>query len=419
MIKHYTSSEKWIIAIIFILGLFSSLVFISNQIIVQDSIQLLERGHLFSQGILVPFGPRSTNTNFIYGPFISVFVGTLLWFWSHPFSPMLGILGLHILCFFLLFKIEFLQTKKTFFLTFLFIFWVSPWRSSEVFLWNPSFLFPLMILYLFGVDLCLRQNNFWGTLCMGIATVLTLQVHNSVLFLVILSVLLVLRKSIKLDLKALALTAIIGAVCLAPTLYIIMRNPEVLSMNKNPAPLFRNLLRGGEAIKGLTYWLRYPSLYFGSTTFQLPKINWMTSDLGDRAWWIMKWVVAVLSVVVVLVANFHFFKDKKKGFLRSLCLMGMASLFFVSILSPVSFNFWHLYLVFPLTLIPLVHYISEKQHLRRYLIPLGMYFLFYSYLGAMDSYKHNDSADQSKAFGKIKGRSEAIEQEFRGLSIDY
>lgn len=419
MIKNYSRNELWLIAIIFSLGLISSLVFIFNQLIVQDSAQLLERGYLFTQGILVPFGPRSTNTNFIYGSFISIFVGTFLSIWAHPLSPLFGILLLHVLCFFLLFRIEFLQVKKAFFLTFLFLFWVSPWRSSEVFLWNPSFLFPLMIFYLFGVDLCLRQKNFWGTLCIGVATVLTLQVHNSVLFLVILTALLALKKTIRLDVRALLLTGLFAVVCLAPTIFVILRYPDVLSLNKNPAPLFRNLLRGGEAIKGVTYWLRYPSLYFGSTTFQLPKLHWPSSDWDDRLWWVGKWVMAVASIVVVLLANRRFFKDQKKCFLSTLCVLGLVSLVLVSMLSPVSFNFWHLYLIFPLTLIPLVHYISVQKNYVRYFVPLAVYFMVYSYVGAMGSYKHDDGSDQARAYDTITKDPAALEKKFINFSIDY
>ena len=104
MLKFLSYYEKVFFFSTFLIGLALSVVYFSNQLLVQDSVQLLERGYFFSKGFLFPFGPRSTNTNYVYGPFISVFVGSLLKVYQHPLSPLLGILFLHIVSFFLLLR---------------------------------------------------------------------------------------------------------------------------------------------------------------------------------------------------------------------------------------------------------------------------------------------------------------------------
>ena len=134
MFKKLNLQEKIFLIFTFVLGLFLSVVYLSNQVIVQDSVQLLERGYLFSQGYLFPFGPRSTNTNYVYGPFISVFVGLCLKLYQHPLSPLMGILVLHVGSFFLLLRTTFLTKNLQSFLVFIFLFWATPWRASEVFL---------------------------------------------------------------------------------------------------------------------------------------------------------------------------------------------------------------------------------------------------------------------------------------------
>lgn len=126
MFKRLNLQEKIFLIFTFVLGLFLSVVYLSNQVIVQDSVQLLERGYLFSQGYLFPFGPRSTNTNYVYGPFISVFVGLFLKLYQHPLSPLMGVLVLHVGSFFLLLRTTFLTKNLQSFLVFIFLFWATP-----------------------------------------------------------------------------------------------------------------------------------------------------------------------------------------------------------------------------------------------------------------------------------------------------
>ena len=417
MFKRLNLQEKIFLIFTFVLGLFLSVVYLSNQVIVQDSVQLLERGYLFSQGYLFPFGPRSTNTNYVYGPFISVFVGLFLKLYQHPLSPLMGVLVLHVGSFFLLLRTTFLTKNLQSFLVFIFLFWATPWRASEVFLWNPAFLFPLSALWLYGLDCCLRNKTFLGTFLMVISIAINFQIHNSFLFLAILSLILVSTKTMRVNYLAVFLGALVGIILLLPTVYVVLKHPEILHQNQKKAPLFHNLIQGGEALKGLLYWFRYPSLYFGATTFQLPKLIWNMANFQQKAWFILKWSMAILSLVVVLVANFKFFRSKDPSFLKRLTLYALGSLFFVSCLSPVPFNFWHLYLIFPLSLIPLSEYLSHRKKFIPLLLVISLYNILYSFITSSRSYKHDANSSQMNSFERIRNHYPEIEKKYVKYSL--
>ncbi len=407
-----------LITIIFVLGFFSSLLYMLNQKIVPDSIQLLERGHLFMHNQLIPFGPRSSNTNFVYGPFISVFVGLCLSVYDHPMAPLAAILMLHIVGFFFLLRIQFFSSIPNFLPVFIFLYWLSPWRSSEVFLWNPSFLFPLMVMYLYGIDLVIRSKAFLGTLLMVLAAALTFQIHNSFIFLLILSAWIAFRMKIRPHMGALILGSCFGIAALIPTVIVINDHPEILQMNQKSAGLFGNLLSGGEALKGVLYWFRYPSLYFGSTTFQLPTVQWSDADLWSKSWKIIKWVLAIISLVFVAMANVNFFKKAKGTFIWELAMGGFVALVWVSAMSPVPFNFWHLYLIYPLTIIPIAWVVSKTKQRPVVFLCLGLYFVVYAGISAFHSYKHEYGSLQYESYNRlVKLKHREIRDRFALFSL--
>lgn len=401
---------------IVLLGLVCSLIYAARHVLVVDAGQLLDRGYLFTQGELVPFGPRSSKTNFILGPIISVFSGVFVALGGSS-GLLVGIALTHLAGLWLLTRTQFLKVSSAFSLCFLFLFWCSPWRASEVFIWNAAFLMPLACLWLYGLDRCYRQDNFLGTLLMGVAVALTIQIHNSHLFLVILTLLLWWRKQIKVDLRAAALSVVILLVMLVPTFVVLQRNPEILSMNQGKVSLFGNLLKGGEAIKGLLYWFRYPSLYFGATTFQLPKIVWATASLGEQAWFVVKWIFAVPSLIGVLYANYRFFRFTAYQRLRTLCLCAAVALVAVSALSPVPFNFWHLYLVYPFALIPVALELSQTSKRSMIVAGLAVYFLAYSWFSTIHSHKHRADADMARDYQARVENPEPLKSYFAPFSL--
>lgn len=401
---------------IFILGTLCSLYYLTNQKIVVDSLQLLERGFWFTEGQLFPFGPRSTNTNYVFGPFISVFVGIFLKLYQHPIAPLLGILILHILSFWVLLKIKLFRPSQGFSLVFLTLFWASPWRSSEVFLWNPAFLFPFIIFFLYGVERNFERKDFWGTFLYGVIIGLSAQIHNSFLLMIVFVMVMFFRRQMKVHWSALGLSVLVGLCFFIPTILVVLNHPEILVQNQGPARLFGNLLTGGEMIKGWSYWLRYASLYFGSTTFQLPQIQFSQASVLEIVWFGVKWVMALLSFLVLLKANWTFFKTQKNTKLHHVVTSAFFCLVLFSALSPVPFNFWHLYLVFPFTLIPVSFYLQDKT---RTLPWVCGYFLIYTLVSGSFSYKHDSSLSQRESYQDVMNNREGIRAQFEKYSLQF
>ncbi len=205
----------------------------------------------------------------------------------------------------LLLKTKFLKLSPAFTLVYVFLYWASPWWASE-------------------------------------------QIHNSIMIYAPITLYFWYKREIRVSFRATVLSVFILLIFIAPTIYSLKAHPEILDYNKSgDAFLFKNLTTVAEAIKGMTYWLRCPSLYFGSTTFQLPKIEWADRTFLDQIWCSIKWTLVGLSVFFVLFANIKFIKNFEKGFVKTFCKVSFFSLTFISALSPVPFNFWHLYLIYP------------------------------------------------------------------------
>ncbi len=414
-------SVNWIYLIL-ALGIFNSLFFIYGHRLVVDSFQLLDRAFLLTEGYLVPFGPRSTNTNMIYGPLVSVFSAIPYALTKSPISIAFFVLLSQVFGFLLLAKTRFLSNDKNFLIVFLALYWLSPWRASEAFIWNASLLFFTASLYIYSLDYLKRKNNeanFLGTIIHGFAYMLTLQIHNSVLFFAPVTLYFWYKKDIRLNFKAIGVCILFFIAMFFPTAYVIYHNPEVLSVNtSDKAHLFSNLLSVGEMIKGGAYWLRYPSLYFGSTIFQLPKYDWSTLDFLNKAWIVIKWIMAIGSILIVIFANKEFIKKAPNEFLKKIVYVSFFSLIFISAISPVPFNFWHLYLLYPFTLIPVAWFLSQHKKKYVFLIFLGSYFSIYSFIEASHSYKHDFSYDNDLLFkSRVLDRKEYLLEKYEKLMI--
>lgn len=405
------------ITVIFILGVTFSLLYMFTQTLVVDSFQLLERGYLFTQGYLVPFGPRSTNTNLIYGPFISIFTGVSLWIWNTPLSVLFGILLFHILGFYFLLKTKFLQINQSFYLVYLILYWCSPWRANEVFIWNPAFLMTVSSMYLFSLGQMFEKKYFSGTLLLGISLIWCFSIHNSFVFLGVLTLILLGRKQIKFDLKAVLFCIIIFIVYLSPTLITIYQKPQVLSLNTGgESYLFRNLVHFGEALKGILYWLRYSSLYFGSTNF---KVQSFEKESFNLIWNGVKWALAIASLFLILRFNFKFFKSNETPKrLKILTSSAFFALVIVSCISPASFNYWHLYLIYPFCLMPVAHELNLSLHKNKIMTGLLVYFLIFVTITSYKSEEHSWNSKITEDYHHRLSGKKALIDNYRPMILE-
>jgi hypothetical protein len=93
------------------------------------------------------------------------------------------------------------------------------------------------------------------------------------------------------------------------------------------------------------------------------------------------------------------------------------SLISVSALSPVPFNFWHLYLVYPFALIPIASITVERANLKPWLIGVTVYFLCYSWFSSIHSHKHRHDADLEGQYQRRIQQAERISEKFAPFSL--
>jgi hypothetical protein len=405
--------------IIFLLGIVLSLSYMLTEIHLYDSQQVLDRAFLFTKGYLVPFGSISTNNNFLYGSFLSIYCGFFLFIFQNTFGVLIGIGMFHAIGFWALLKTQFLRENKLFFLSFLFLFWCSPWRANEVFVWNAAFLFTISAFYLLSLDLFLRHKQFSGTLIQGLSVIVCFQVHNSFFYLVVLSLLLWWKGPIKPNWTAFFICLLVFITSLLPTLYVIHQHPEIMEVHRSgDSYLFRNLIHIGEGIKGLLYWFRYPSLYFGSTTFNtLP----FTSSALTWLWTATRWAGVGISVLFVLFSNITFFKEKNDySFIHKLTTYSFISLLITTFISPASFNYWHLYLIYPFAIMPVATQLSKYKNLSRIIIPLGIYFFVFVLISSYGSAEHSINGNLSSEYQhNVENSPERIIKEYEKMSFKF
>jgi len=396
------------ISIIFILGTISSLFYCHSLIIDFDSLQLYTRGiALAKYGILIPVGSLATKAGFIPGPLLAIITGLSFKIYTSVFSISYGILFLHILSFFLIFKSIKEQFDSLYIVLFLIMYWLSPWRAAEVFPWNPSYLFFISSLN-FYLLVKHHKNKKLISFFIPVILGLTVQIHKSILVYFFSYLFLFIKKSIKIDWKYLILGSLITLVTFIP-FFLIEITPQALSIeqNQDKAYYFRNLVRVGPVIKGMLYWVRYSSLWTSVDVFKSIDFAWtgLSSFLHS-----IKWLIAISSILLSVACNY--FLWKKRDYIDHSLLMIIYSMFFatfcVSAISPVSFNYWHLFLIYPFSILAMVKglSVSPLQLKKPILVILIFYSFSYNYLASVKSYKHDSSKNPQIKFDKYRENNE-------------
>lgn len=224
-----------------------------------DQLNLLARGWLFAaRGELVPWGNPMSWGGLAPGAVTSWLVGGPLAVWMDHRAPGVAIWLTHLLALVLLDRT--LRPLLTQFerAAFAVLFALNPWRvQAAAVLWNPNYLFLVGAVHLVTARRLARSPSFaagfFHVAVLGVAA----QIHPSVLLLGVLSLLLFLRGDLRPAWGGMAAgTAAVG-LTLLPWL---AAGPMPAHAPAGEGFLFRGLLMVQPLIKGLSYWLRYPSL---------------------------------------------------------------------------------------------------------------------------------------------------------------
>jgi hypothetical protein len=301
----------------FVLGLAVSAALVALAQAGGDQLNLLARGWLLAaHGELVPYGnPLSSGGN-APGALSSVLVGWPLAVWSDHRAPIVLIWVLHLAAWLVLDRTLRGALTPVERAALAVVYWLNPWRVEAAgFLWNPNYLPLVGAAHLATARALAARPRFGATFVHVLALGLGAQLHPSVLLLGVLSALLWARGYVRVSWPGFAAGCAATAATLAPWLAAVAARPDLAAASGAGFP-FRGLLLVQPMLKGLSYWLRYPSLALHRESARLdfsPRLGEATDGWLAPAAGVLLAVAGVATLAFALWANLAFFRARRRS----------------------------------------------------------------------------------------------------------
>jgi hypothetical protein len=361
------------IALILALGILLQSFLIARSWIAGDQARLLTLGLDYAEtGRLLPMSRISYGGGSIPGGLLQILIGLPLSVWQDYRAPAVLIGIFQFLGAVLLMRTlrEAAGTKHA--AVFLLVYWLSPWRLYHSgFVWEPAYMFLPASIHLWS-SWKLREKA--GTLHSAVMTavlVLSFQLHGSFLFLVVLTMLLALKKLIRLHAGGALLGFGIGVLPLLPTLTALARGAS-LELLPTRSFIGRGLLTVYPVLKGALYWLRLGSLDIGRRLRDVVFLDerWGTESAENaviHAAVILLYALAMASIVLSFAASWRMLVRGRQAtgepeggeWLISYARSAFLAVLAACALSPVTIQGWHLVIALHAACIPVAFWITE------------------------------------------------------------
>ena len=415
--------NKYLILLGFILtALFSYSHFIDG-----DVIQILDKAHvLVTQHRLIPYGNASTSgaSGNIPGAFLTLATGGPMLLWFSPWSALALLALLHFLAY-LMFRNVLKNFVNPWSMTALVVlFWLNPWRLSEVFLWNPGYIYVASLLHMWSAWHLAKKANFKFSVIHGLSLFLGLQIHPSFVILFFMTLMLLWTKALKPHLLGTLTGIILGLLSLTPYFLEGMKDPSIFPQpgsGDGKGHLFFGLIYVYPMLKGFWYWILFGSNIFQTHVFHQIDFSWVGNMNAEKVlkvvWTGIKYLIGAFGVGLSFYANFHFYKKNKdkfkifsykmkneKDWLSLYAVVAFLAAMMATAIAPTLPIYWHLLYVWPMALIPILlklnEYFSDKMKRPswlKYILIVGLYFTATNLIAAVGSKKH----DINKPFSSL------------------
>ena len=401
-------------------GLLMSLVFFQFQILTGDQTQMLYKGYLGAyEGVWLSYGNAASAVGNVPGSLSAWLIGGPLLLWDSPYAPVLLLLAMRLVGF-LLFDAVIRQVfGDRVRLLFLVLCWLNPWFQYESLLYNPSYLFLFSAMHCWSAWHMRERASFWHMIVHLLAIGMAMQLHYSWPLLAVMSTYLFWRRILKVSWSGVAVAALLIGASLIPYAMEVMSNSQI-TQNVDPEARQRyigwGLVHVYPVLKSVLYWLRYGSWLFASKLVNDTQFIWLAGHeyLQLASVWLWRLVIYGVGSATVLLAakaNWQLWKRLKPRLMRSdrtpvdgeswLGLYAVAAVLAVLVsaaLSPIIFNYWHLMLIFPYALFPMLLLLVEWS--RRYpqwvgkgLLAATLFCTVVNLIAATDSTKFSYQAD--------------------------
>lgn len=402
-----------------ILGFSLTALFSYSHFIDGDVVQILDKAHvLVTQHHVIPYGNASTSgaSGNIPGAFLTLATGGPMLLWFSPWAALALLCLFHFLAY-----LMFADVLRNFFkpitLTALVIlFWLNPWRLSEVFLWNPGYVYLATLLHMWSAYHLSKKPSFCFSVLHGLSLFLGLQIHPSFVILFFMTMMLLWMKALKPHIIGTLTGIVLGLMALAPYFIEGMKDPSIFPQpgsGDGKGYLFFGLINVYPMLKGFWYWILFGSNIFQTHVFHQLDFSWMGLPGFEKVfkfvWTIVKYGIGAFGVGLSFYVNFHFFKKYKKRFnilqykmkapedwLSLYVITAFVAAMIATAIAPTLPIYWHLLYVWPMALIPLLMKLNENfsDKMKRptwikYLVVLILYFTATNLLAGLGSKKHD------------------------------
>lgn len=401
-------------------GLLMSLVFFQFQILTGDQTQMLYKGYLGAyEGVWLSYGNAASAVGNVPGSLSAWLIGGPLLLWDSPYAPVLLLLAMRLVGFLLFDAVIHQVFGDRVRLLFLVLCWLNPWFQYESLLYNPSYLFLFSAMHCWSAWHMRERASFWHMIVHLLAIGMAMQLHYSWPLLAVMSTYLFWRRILKVSWSGVAVAALLIGASLIPYAIEVMSNSQI-TQNVDPEARQRyigwGLVHVYPVLKSVLYWLRYGSWLFASKLVNDTQFIWLAGHeyLQLAAVWLWRLVIYGVGSATVLLAakaNWQLWKRLKPRLMRSdrapvdgeswLGLYAVAAVLAVLVsaaLSPIIFNYWHLMLIFPYALFPMLLLLVEWS--RRYpqwvgkgLLAATLFCTVVNLIAATDSTKFSYQAD--------------------------
>ncbi|MCG9626011.1 3-deoxy-D-manno-octulosonic acid transferase [Vibrio mediterranei] len=358
----------------FIIGLVFCFIYAQNQILTGDQTQMLYKGYLGAyQDVWLSYGNAASAVGNVPGSLSTWLIGGPLLVWDSPWSPMVLLLALRVVSLILLdnvIKTVFADNHvKLARLLLVVLYWLNPWFLYDSLLYNPSYLCLFATMHLWSAIKMRETKSFWYSFIHVLAIGLAMQLHYSWPILAVISVYLFYRQMGHISWFGVfaAVAAILAS--LIPYFQELAVNDAI--QRESDRYIGYGLVHVYPVLKALLYWLRYGSMLFSNKVIAYSEFDWLTQiewlKLTALALWkTFIFVIGAVSVIVSARLNWLWWKRVKPAIKRGsditsnvqwieLYAFGaVVGVLISAALSPITFSYWHLILVYPFAIIPIL-----------------------------------------------------------------
>lgn len=348
----------WITVGIVLVGLLIQLWLESHAWIGGDQVALLRLGRDFvTTGVLHPVAKSMSGGGAIPGSLLQILIGAPLAIWSDYRAPSITLLIFDLAAVILIYRVGKESLGSRFALLLVALYWLSPWRTYHSgFVWEPSFLFLPAALHFWSCWRLRNRAEILPSIVLAACMLFALQIHGSFLVLVLSTLYLLLRRTIRIHPLGALLGVLVGGITLIPTLLAYL-NGTLPSSLPREGYVGYGLVHVAPVLKGALYWFRLGALDIGDPLKQTVFLDdaWISSHPAGHLAAIGVRVLQLLLIVTIglsLWASWWLARGKEplsggdsapsaRGWLRSYAASGFVALVLSAALAPFTLQGWH------------------------------------------------------------------------------